>query len=294
LTLPEKALVAQTGPGAGPVLAALAAAVAAPLLAISLEEKLGLGPDWISDAILSIAFLISTYLWLHLRATRSRLSELERSRIAFDSELALAARIQRTLLPPAPEPRGAYRWSALMEPAGRVGGDLYDFVATKSGVLFVLGDVSGKGVPAALLTTSTRALFRALARSTEDPAEVVERLSRTLYEDSGGSPYLTAVVGRLDFAARTLTHVNAGHPPSLLLRTREERRLEAGGPPAGMFEASRYASEVVHLEPGDLVVAMTDGITEGFENAGRDLTPSCAKHARRPIRRRYRIASPAP
>ncbi len=180
MTLPEKARAGETGPGTGPLLAALATAVAAPLIAIFLEERLGLGPDWISDAILSIAFLISTYLWLHLRATRSRLSELERSRIAFDSELALAARIQRTLLPPAPQPRGAYRWSALMQPAGKVGGDLYDFVETRSGVLFILGDVSGKGVPAALLTASTRALFRALARSTDDPAEVLERLSRTL------------------------------------------------------------------------------------------------------------------
>jgi len=271
LTSTENAQAVEEGPGAGPLLAALAAAVVAPLLAIALEETLGLGPDWISDAVLSIAFLISTYLWLHLRATRSRLSELERSRIALDSELALAARIQRTLLPPAPQPRGGYRWSALMEPAGKVGGDLYDFVESPRGVLFVLGDVSGKGVPAALLTTSTRALFRALARSTDDPAEVLERLSHTLYQDSGGSPYLTAVVGRLDFAEQTLTHVNAGHPPTLLLRTGEERRLETGGPPAGLFASSRYAKEVVHLEAGDLMVAMTDGITEGLENAGAGL-----------------------
>ena len=64
------------GTGPGPLLVALASAIAAPLIAISLEEWLGLGPDWISDAILSVAFLTSTYLWLRLRATRSRLSEL--------------------------------------------------------------------------------------------------------------------------------------------------------------------------------------------------------------------------
>lgn len=215
--------------------AALAAAVVAPLLAIFVEAWLGLGPDWISDAILSVAFLTSTYLWLRLRAIRSLLSELERNRIALDSELALAARIQRSLLPPAPPPRGPYRWSALMEPAGKVGGDLYDFVETRSGVLFILGDVSGKGIPAALLTTSTRALFRTLARSTDDPAEVMDRLSQARYEDGGGSPYLTAVVARLNPEECSLTHVNAGHPPTLLLRSDSERRLQVGGPPAGMF-----------------------------------------------------------
>jgi phosphoserine phosphatase RsbU/P len=258
-------------PGPWPLLVALAAAVVAPLLAIFLEERLGLGPDWISDAILSVAFLISTYLWLRLRATRSRLSELERNRIALDSELALAARIQRSLLPPAPRPRDGCRWSARMEPAGKVGGDLYDFVETKGSVLFILGDVSGKGIPAALLTTSTRALFRALARGTDDPAEVMERLSRALYEDSGGLPYLTAVIARLDFEARTLTHVNAGHPPTLLLRGTDDRQLEIGGPPAGMFPTSRYAAETVKLESSDVIVAMTDGITEGLDNAGGDL-----------------------
>jgi phosphoserine phosphatase RsbU/P len=260
---------ARSGPW--PLLVALASAVAAPLIAISLEEWMGLGPDWISDAILSVAFLTSTYLWLRLRAIRSRLSELERNQIALDSELALAARIQRSLLPPAPQPRGPYRWSALMEPAGKVGGDLYDFVETRGGVLFILGDVSGKGVPAALLTSSTRALFRALARDTDDPAEVMARLSRTLYEDSGGLPYLTAVIGRLDLEQRTLRHVNAGHPPSLLLRGTDARRLEVGGPPAGMFPTSSYSAETVALHANDVVVAMTDGITEGLDNAGSDL-----------------------
>jgi serine phosphatase RsbU (regulator of sigma subunit) len=267
----EEARAQDTSTGPWPLLIAVASAIAAPLIAISLEEWLGLGPDWISDAILSVAFLTSTYLWLRLRGTRSRLSELERSQIALDSELALAARIQRSLLPPAPRPRGPDRWSAQMEPAGKVGGDLYDFVENKSGVLFILGDVSGKGVPAALLTSSTRALFRALARGTDDPAEVMERLSRTLYEDSDGLPYLTAVVGRLDHEQRTLRHVNAGHPPSLLLRGADVRRLDVGGPPAGMFPSSRYTAETVGLEPSDVVVAMTDGITEGLDNAGGDL-----------------------
>ena len=252
-----------------PFLIAVAAGIVAPLAAMFLEARLGFGPDWISDAILSAAFLTTTYLWLDLRATRTRLSDLERSQIALESQLTLAAEIQRNLLPPVPRPRAGCRWGALMHPAGKIGGDFYDFLETDRSVLFILGDVSGKGIPAALLMTSSRAIFRAIGRETHDPAEVLRRLSEVIFEDNKGAPYLTCVAARLDFRERRLTHVNAGHPPSLVLGVGGERRLEAGGPPAGMFPGARYETETVALSPGDVLVAVSDGITEALENEGR-------------------------
>lgn len=104
---------------------------------------------WISDLILAGGFGCSIYFWLHLKAARQRLADAERARIAADTELALASEIQRHFLPAAPDPLEGVRWAASQVPAGRIGGDFYDFVRTGDhSMLVLLGDISGKGVPA--------------------------------------------------------------------------------------------------------------------------------------------------
>jgi len=225
--------------------------------------------EWLSDVILSSALGLAAWLWLHLRFARSELQRLERQRLVIETQLALAAEIQRNLLPAMPAARFGVSFAARMEPAGQIGGDFYDVIElSPESTLLILGDVSGKGIPAALMMAATRTLFRDLSRETSDPATLAARLSRAIFADNGGSPYLTCIVARLDAAQLQLTYVNAGHPPGLILGGGGTRKLEGGGPPVGLLPAPGYANGAVALGTGDRGVLVTDGVTEAVEGEG--------------------------
>ena len=251
---------------AGAAVLAFLVATRAETLYIRLARANRAEVEWISDLLLSLGFALVVWLWLDLRATRGELERLERARIVLDTELALAAQIQRNLLPAAPAPSRGLSVAARMEPAGQIGGDFYDFVSPDpETVVFVLGDISGKGVPAALLMASTRTLFRNLVRETQEPAALATRLSRAFHEDNGGAPYATCVMGRFDMRQRTLTYVNAGHPAGLVLGPLGRRALESCGPPVGILPSIVYSATTVPLAPGDVGILVTDGITEAAE-----------------------------
>lgn len=225
----------------------------------------GSGLLLISDAVLAAAFGIAVYLGLNLRATRTRLSDLERAQLVMDTQLSLAAQIQRHLLPRIPVESNGVRWAARLEPAYRVGGDFYDFLPGEGDSLFVVGDVSGKGVPAALLQASAHSLFRMFARETRDPAELLTRVSKEIYSENAGESYLTCLVVRINSVTRTLTSTNAGHPSGLMVGPSGGHILSRGGPPAGLFPETAYESEVLPIFPGDLGVIVSDGITEAID-----------------------------
>ncbi len=209
------------------------------LLGLDLREL-----EWISDVVLAVAFGAATFLWLHLRRARTALTRLERAQVVLDTELAIAADIQQGLLPPPPPARDGWRFAARLEQAGHIGGDFYDFVDRGRSLLVLLADVSGKGIPAALVMASARALFRQLARETDRPDELLTRLGRALWEEHGGTPYLTGFLGHLDLDARSLSWVNAGHPPALLVTGTGHRALASTGPPAGLLPDTRYEAQV--------------------------------------------------
>lgn len=129
----------------------------------------------------------------------------------------------------------------------------------------ILGDVSGKGIPAALLLSSLKTLFRTVVQDTTDPAAVAGLLSAALFGEHAGMPYVTAIVARFECAPRRVTYVNAGHPSAYLLREGEMRTLASGGPPLGLVPGVRYAAAEEQLRPGDFGVLVTDGITEALE-----------------------------
>ena len=220
----------------------------------------------VSDVILATAFGVVIYLSLNLRATRTRLTGLERAQIVLDTQLSLAADIQRHLLPPVQVESNGVRWAGRLEAAHRIGGDFYDFIPADADGLFVVADVAGKGIPAALLQASAHSLFRTLARETVDPADLLTRVSREIY--AAGVSYLTCIFARFDSATRTVTYANAGHPAGLMVGSLGRRLLSHGGPPAGLFPETAYESEVVPVEPGDLGVIVSDGITEAIEEDG--------------------------
>ena len=228
---------------------------------------------WISDAVLAVAFGFAVFLWLHLKWTRLTLSRMQREHIVLDTQLSLAAEIQRGLLPSAPADGNGLRWAVRLVQAGQIGGDLYDFVRCADGSWLVLvGDVSGKGVPAALVLTSIRTMFRMMTSEASDPGDLVERISKRLYEDHSGTPYLTCLVVRIDLERRELAYVNAGHPAGIVLggRTPELSPLLLApcGPPAGLFPDQAYRTAFLPVPEGAVSILVTDGITEAFDVLG--------------------------
>jgi serine phosphatase RsbU (regulator of sigma subunit) len=221
---------------------------------------------WVSDAALAAALGIAVYLWRHLLTTRRELEKHERDELVVQTQLAIAAEIQRRLLPEVPPAGDGFEWAADLRSAGRIGGDFYDFLEIAAGRWIALvADVSGKGIPAAMALGSLRSAFRTLARQSADPAGIVTPLSTVLYEEWRGALYVTCIVGTFDLTARTLTYTNAGHPAGIVSGRQGTRRLARGGPPAGLLPDTRFDQEIVRLCAGDICLLVSDGVTEALE-----------------------------
>jgi phosphoserine phosphatase RsbU/P len=230
---------------------------------------------WISDLVLATCLGVVLYLWLHLRLTRTALAELERGQIVVDTQLAVAAKIQRDLLPPIPRVRRGISWAVKLVSAGQIGGDYYDFIDVDGrSRVTIVGDIAGKGIPAAMMLVYVRAVFRQAVRETNEPGAIVSKVARAVYSETRGESYLTCVVVRVDEERRRVTGTNAGHPSALILGSGISR-LTHGGPPAGLLPDARYPEETVDLVPGNRLIIVTDGITEavaaGFDDAVADL-----------------------
>jgi serine phosphatase RsbU (regulator of sigma subunit) len=246
----------------------LAGFAEAVLIRVLQPSELELG--WISDAVLSIALGGAVYLWLHLRAARRALTERERAQVVIQAQLSLAEAMQRRLLPPVPGYADGFEWAAVLTPAGKIGGDFFDFLEPASGVrLMLIADVSGKGISAAMTLTLVRSTFRRVGRNTHSPAELARQMSAAFYDEWHGFPYVTGVVARIDSAGRTLTYANAGHPPGIAISKGVDRGLGAGGPPLGLLKNAQYVEECVHVNDGDICAFVTDGITEAFDESLR-------------------------
>jgi len=199
----------------------------------------------------------------------SRHLELARERLRIDLELARG--VQRGFLPPRlPEVPG-YEFFAHYESAHEVGGDYYDFIPLpRQRVAVLLGDVAGKGVVAALLMAKLSADARFCMLAEPDPATAVTRLNALMNQSGIADRFVTLVAAVLDPGSHTVTLVNAGHPPPLIYHraTRtvaEAISNEAAGFPLGVLDGFEYASCQVSLEPGDSILAFTDGVTEAMD-----------------------------
>lgn len=226
--------------------------------------------EWISEILVIGALAVVTALWSRLRFARTAIARLERERLTMQAELGVAARVQRGLLPAIPATLHGIEWHAVMDPAGQVGGDYYDFFPVgEDRLCVVLADVSGKGVPAAVFVSNTRAVLRSVARSGAEPHRILREVSDTLLLDGGGELYVTCIVAVVDARSRMMTYANAGHPAGV--RIRQDGRtqpLTVGGPPLGLLPSSSYEEETLSLESGDLVVLVSDGISEALDAGG--------------------------
>ena len=190
----------------------------------------------------------------------------------FEQELKVAAAIQQSLLP-TPVRQGPFFATAAASIACRaVGGDFFDYVDLPSGGFgFIVGDVAGKGTPAAHLAAAVLGMFSAEAMHQPGPASVITRLNHGLFRRAIESRFLTtfyAIVGRDgDF-----TYCNAGHNAPILVSASGIRRLDTGGMVLGVFENAQFDEETMALQPGDIVVAFSDGVTEALNPAGDEFT----------------------
>ena len=200
-------------------------------------------------------------------------------------ELEIAREVQEHLFPQALPPVAGLEYCGQCRPAREVGGDYYDFLELPNGRLGIaIGDVSGKGVGAALMMASLEASLRALASVVDDPAELMERVNRMVCQASASNRYATLFYAQYDPASRRLTYVNAGHNPPIIVRncagSYQVLRLETGGPVIGLVPQC-YQRGVFSFESGDLVVLFTDGVSESmnvrFEEWGEDRLIEFAK-----------------
>jgi phosphoserine phosphatase RsbU/P len=193
---------------------------------------------------------------------------LEKARL--DQELRIAAEIQQGLLP---EPRyvgvGVEVVGASI-PCRSIGGDLFEYIDLPSGDFgFALGDVAGKGPPAALLTAALQGMFMAHAASEGGPAATLARVNQALMRRAVQNRFVTMVYGIVSRDGQ-LTYCNAGHNPPMLFTRGTVRRLEEGGMVLGLFGHAQFAQAALPLEPGDVLVVFSDGVSEAIDAAGEE------------------------
>lgn len=189
----------------------------------------------------------------------------ERERRAVEHELEVARRVQQDLLPKGPLVAGQVQVSGTNLPCFAVGGDYFDYFTMGDGRLAIaIGDVAGKGVSAALLMSKLQAILRGETSHAASVSEVPERANRLLMEAmKGSSKFVTFFFSVLDPRSRELRYSNAGHNPPLLLRADGTvLPLTEGGLLLGIFSHAQYEEAVIELEPGDVLVLFTDGVTE--------------------------------
>lgn len=177
-----------------------------------------------------------------------------------EHELAIASDIQRKLLPSSPPKLKGFDVAGSYHPCHEVGGDFFDFIELPDENLGIaLGDVAGKGIPAALLMATVRTALRVQAENIYAMRDVVGRVNRAVYEDTRADEFVTLFYGVLNAEDRMFTYVNAGHNTAILVRNGELRRLEPSGPPIGILSSLLASEERLQLEPGDAIMIFTDG-----------------------------------
>ena len=194
---------------------------------------------------------------------------MEKARM--EQEMRIAAEIQQALLPKIGRAGAYFAAAAATIPCRSIGGDFYDYVDLSDGTMgFALGDVAGKGPPAALLSAMMQGMFAAQAATSARPAETISRVNLALYRRGIESRFVTLMYGCLR-SDGSLTYCNAGHnPPLIVSPSGGMRRLECGGPIVGLFEAASFDEETVALSSGDWLVVFSDGVSEALSAADEE------------------------
>ncbi len=264
------------------------------VLPLSLNEKilgiLSLGPKKseapYSRADLRLLGSVATQTGLALE--NSRLTAAVAAEVAqrerMNRELEIAREVQERLFPQDLPPFSGIDYAGACRPALGVGGDYYDFIPlSETEIGIAIGDVSGKGIPAALLMASLRASLRGQTiRRETDLSILMANVNKLLFEGSTSNRYATFFYAEYNVVSRRFTYVNAGHnPPMIFRKGGHVIHLETGGPVVGLLPSFPYAQSTIGLSAGDTLVAFTDGISEAMNSSneewGDDRLIECVK-----------------
>jgi sigma-B regulation protein RsbU (phosphoserine phosphatase) len=243
---------------------------------ISNEEVIGVF-DLESDELnayskddLEVLMLLASQVAIIIEKVMLHEQLIEKQRL--QAQLEIARQVQLELLPPRDPKLEGFDISAYNFPTEEVSGDYYDWVRIyEDQIGIVIADVSGKGVPAALLMAFLRASLRAASHIGYAPHISMSKVNYLLWESIERNQFVTAFYGILDATNRTLAYSNAGHNPPVLIDANGEAQFEErGGVPLGMFRDSRYYEYYETIEPGQILVLYTDGVTEATNPAGEE------------------------
>jgi sigma-B regulation protein RsbU (phosphoserine phosphatase) len=226
----------------------------------------------------------------HIQALIVEVKEKER----LENELAIARDVQSQLFPKEiPKLKTLELWGGC-QPARTVSGDYYDFVSLETNrAALAIGDISGKGISAALLMAHIQSALRSQLMQRNghcetSPASVLNILNNHLYTSSAPEKYATFFLGLYTDDGGRLIYTNAGHLAPMLVRRGEVHRLSGEGFPVGLFPGVQYDEQAMSLEPGDLLVGFTDGVTETPNGTGEEfgeqrLTQLLAQNCEKPL-----------
>jgi sigma-B regulation protein RsbU (phosphoserine phosphatase) len=249
---------------------------------------------WPSGAVLyvSVWLLYMLGYWI----TNVMLTSEFVRKTQLESDLIAAQQIQRTLQPDEIEPLPGYQVESYYQPFRSVGGDYFDVIDVGANrTLFALADVSGKGMPAALLASNIQALVRSIADAKPDLPTLADRVNRHLVRYTPRDRFATAVFILLTRDSGELTYVNAGHNRPMICGSGATRFLDATGLPLGLFASAGYEAGAAMVRPGDLLLAFTDGLPDSVagENPERRLQEALAGEPGSTLANLKRLIDPA-
>jgi len=221
-----------------------------------------------SPATQSSLEMLATEAAMAIENARLYRQALEKAKM--EQELKIAAEIQQALLPDAQRKGTFFEAVAQSVPCRSIGGDFFDYVELADvGFGFAVGDVAGKGAPAALLTAVIQGVFTALATMGMSPSQTLSGVNQAIIARAIESRFCTAFYAVVTPGGQ-LSCCNAGHNPPMVFTKTGVRRLEKGGLILGMFEHARFEQEAIALEPGDILVGFSDGVTEALSASGEE------------------------
>ena len=225
-------------------------------------------PDAYEPEDLELLMTFASQAAVAIERTRLHAEVLETR--SLEEELSIGQRIQRTFLPERDPKVPNFDIAGANYSSGLVGGDYYDYVRITEGQLgIVVADVSGKGIPAALIMAAFRASLIAEVRNNYAIRTIFAKVNKLLWESVEVDRFVTAIYGVLDISARRFTYVNAGHNPGLLYRGATDTldTLDSTGPLLGTLETATFKEKQVEIRRGDILALYTDGITESMNEA---------------------------